>query len=492
MAIKTKWLITLTLPIVFLTTTVSLLPAANPKDPSSIAEELSRKELAEEHYKRGLAHYRQKDYFQAKVEFDKVLILDPKHKKAGRYSKLTSSKIEKSIEKRGFYQKPAEGADRKTGVAEYLYEVGKSYYFTGQYKEAVQKFKQALLINPSHKGVQGYLRQIEKGLSLEAIVNKEIAVRKEAKLSVARKAGPGLSPGELKKKRAKQAGIDIKRQAKQEFKKGKSCYSSGKYQDAVIHFQKALELKPDYSSASKDLKKSRVRLEKEKVKKAKEQAKKKAEEVKRKIKEAELKAEQEAKEAKIRAKQDAKEARKKAKEAKKKAKEAKKKVKEAGVEVKQRAEQVKNGIEVKEKEAEIKGRAEEVKKPVKEAGIESKEEITEAKTTEKAGKLELKKEKKEEKEQIEKLAKEIARAKKLKENAEEKFSAERAKGYYLEGKDCYRAHQFAEAVKLFQKALELKEDYRKASKYLEKAMKKLEREKVKNTGKEENSLTKPR
>ena len=485
MAIKTKWLITLTLPIVFLTAAVSLLPAANPKDLSSVTEELSRKELAEEHYKRGLAHYRQKDYFQAKVEFDKVLILDPKHKKAERYSKLASSKIEKSIEKRGFYQKPAEDADRKTGVAEYLYEVGKSYYFTGQYKEAVQKFKQTLLINPSHKGAQGYLRKIEKGLSLEAIVNKEIAVRKEAKLSVARKAGPGLSPGELKKKRAKQAETDIKRQAKQEFKKGKSYYSSKEYQDAIIHFQKALELKPDYSSASKNLKKSRVRLEKEKVKKAKEQAKKKAKEVKRKIKEAELKAEQEAKEAKIRAKQDAKEARKKTKEAKKKAK-------ETGIEVKQKTEQVKNGIEVKEKEAEIKGRAEEVKKPVKEAGIESKEEITEAKTTEKTGKLKPKKEKKEEKKQIEKLAKEIAEAKELKEGAEEKFLAERAKGYYLEGKDCYRAHQFTEAVKMFPKAVELKPDYRKASKSLEKAMRKLEREKAKNAGKKENSLTKPR
>ncbi|MEA3328958.1 MAG: tetratricopeptide repeat protein, partial [Candidatus Omnitrophota bacterium] len=185
-------------------------------------EDQARKELISEHYEHGLACYRQKDYFQAKVEFDKVLVLDPGHKKAKRYSGLALKKAEQYI---------GRAVEPKTQLSGYLYELGKGYYLLGQYQEAVQKFKQVLLVNPSHEGAQVYLGQIKGQKSLEEIVNKEIAVRQQTKLGV-RRRGVGTKDSrqiekktEIKVKQDKKAekGPEklAKKKAKQEAKEAK-------------------------------------------------------------------------------------------------------------------------------------------------------------------------------------------------------------------------------------------------------------------------------
>jgi tetratricopeptide (TPR) repeat protein len=404
-------------------------------------EALSRRELISQHYKQGMTYYRQKEYFQARIEFDKVLILDPEHKRAKRYAKLVFKKIEKDIKRsKPSHRVAGKIIDEKIDMSEYLYELGKNYYLLGKNQEAIKKFEQALLVNSTHKGAQIYLEQVQKELVLKTTVAREMTARKEAKLEARRRKleqekGKQQARDKLRaEKEAKKKARDAEREAKKEAKEAKTEERpeklSRQYQEAIVHFQKALELRPGYSTASKYLEKSQRKLEEQKAKSIKE------------------------------------EIREKEKQARK----------EAKLEARRRKLEQEKG----KQQARDKLRAEkEAKKKARDAEREAEKEAKEAKTEERPEKLKAEVEREQEKKKRKRLAKEITKAEKLKKEAEEKFLLEKVEGYYLEGKDCYRSRQYSEAIRLFQKALELKPDYTKASRYLKRSRNKLEKEKRK-------------
>ncbi len=417
-------------------------------------------EITEEHYRQGMDYYRQKEYFRAKVEFDKVLFLSPGYKSAEKYLKLAAQETVKDLDKKAKedYQgkKPPR---RKASVCEYLYDSGRDSYFAGRYQEAFQSFKQVLLLEPVHKGATVYLLQIRDNLVASNAVSSEVTEEIEQRTKLRKEAVRLKAQKKAEEKQAREAKKEAKKEAKAEKKKAREA---GKAE-----------------SKSQRVKESEEKKAWKEAVKQKKQEKKLAAQVARAEK---LRAREAKKEAKKAAKAEKKKAREEAKGKKKveigaKEEKDKKEQKELAAEVVQSKELDARQVREKAREEEKKAREEaKTKKKIeakakKEAQRKLKQEKKEAREHLRKAREEKVRKKKREK----RLASELAEVKKLQLNAEERAIAERVIGYYLEGKDCYHYRQYKEAIELFQKALELDPDYSKAANYLKKAQKKLDR-----------------
>ncbi len=439
---------------------------------SEIAEAGRRKqvpvttEITEEHYRHGLDYYRQKEYFRAKIEFDKVLFLSPGYKSAGKYLKLATRKIATDLAKRAEedYQRK-KLSRRKESVCEYLYDSGRDSYFAGRYQKAFQSFKQVLLLEPAHKGATVYLLQIRENLTASNAVSSEVTEEIEQRTKLREEAARLKVQKKAEEKQAREA----KKQAREARK------------------------------SARQEEKERREAEKKAGKEARKELKIKRQEAKRLLREAKQEEKKKKKEGKILAAETAKLRKLKAREAKKNAKEERKKAREEAKgkkKVEIRAKEEKDKKEEKELAAEVvqskKLDVRQAREKAREEEKKAREEVKTKKKIEAEAKKEarrkLKQEKKEARERLRKareeevrkkkrekiLASELIEAKKLQLNAEEEAIAERVIGYYLEGEDCYHYRQYNEAIELFQKALELDPDYKKAANYLKKAQKKLD------------------
>jgi len=140
-------------------------------------------EITKEHYQQGLDYYRRKDYFRAKVEFDKVLFLSPDYKNAKKYLKSATQKMLKDLKERSKEDyRVKEAPRRKASVCDYLYDSGRDYYFAGRYQEAFERFKQVLLVNSAHKGAKVYLLQIQKELHAKNVLKAEVTEEVEERI----------------------------------------------------------------------------------------------------------------------------------------------------------------------------------------------------------------------------------------------------------------------------------------------------------------------
>jgi tetratricopeptide (TPR) repeat protein len=130
---------------------------------------------------------------------------------------------------------------------ETVYEEGKSAYRKRDYKIAMRKFEQAVLIKPDHHYASRYLKRSKQKLLIF-----------EGKKSAETVSKPVVSDVSFKRPlanhRTQREGFDDC------YKQGKRLYLSGDYGGAIVQFEKAVAIDPNHRYASRYLKHSQKKL----------------------------------------------------------------------------------------------------------------------------------------------------------------------------------------------------------------------------------------
>lgn len=245
-------------------------------------------------YREGKDWYKKKNYDEAKVKFEGVLMLDPDHSGSKRYLHLMTAKAEKAQqqkieegkrkkkkkeekEKKDKKLQGKEDAKRKKNRIKLIYEDAKRSYRKGNYEEAKIKFEKVTEIEPAYKDTKQYLRltaektEIADGEERREEEDKErwqvIEVAEEEDREEEKEDKWQLSKVEKKKEKREDAKRkqerrkrEQKKQTKQELKEINSIYKEGKkqydvvrYGEAKLKFKETLKLNPTHEGAKKYL-----------------------------------------------------------------------------------------------------------------------------------------------------------------------------------------------------------------------------------------------
>ncbi|MCK4423400.1 MAG: hypothetical protein KAV18_04945, partial [Candidatus Omnitrophica bacterium] len=171
----------------------------------------AQKDVAEEHYKKGVRFYRDKEYLMAIEEFKLALKIFPGYKNAEGYVSRCQSKQSKADEK--FAQ---ELIERRKGKVAALLEQGLKYSQKGELQKSLAKIKQALELDPANEPALYYERYISKNIKKKRELWAKIETRKQD-----RKA---------------------KTDARNLLASGLGYYSRGLYDEAINQWEKVLPL----------------------------------------------------------------------------------------------------------------------------------------------------------------------------------------------------------------------------------------------------------
>ncbi|MFC1631333.1 tetratricopeptide repeat protein, partial [Candidatus Omnitrophota bacterium] len=288
------------------------------------------------HYNQGKKHFKNKDYIAARKEFKDILIFDPKNKyalNAIEKVEATIRKEEREAEQKRRQEEKLAAKQRKETIAQHFGQ-GKIYVHERKYTQALEEFKQVLILDPGNTTAEKFIIECRKLLVKSQRLKKEhLSKVKQAEKQALRQAQQELANrAEQKAREEERARLEAEQETKkqrqekikQHLAQGKIYWHQNQYAQAVEELKQVLILEPDHRSAEKLLLKSKKRvalaqrreqerLEKDKQRQAqawRREQERLEEEKQRQEREAEREAEQariEAEQAKIKAEKKAQE-----------------------------------------------------------------------------------------------------------------------------------------------------------------------------------------
>ena len=197
------------------------LPALKAEAPPERIKEVPKKEIAENHYLKGLTYYKQADYLKAIEEFKKVPPQAREYKKATKAIAKCQAKLEKTL---------SEEEKAARAVARVREELGKEqkvfyepyytqalvHYNKGEWQKTANACYKVLALDPEHKGAEEYLAKAKKELEKIARLKREEERRKKIK---------------------------------EYYSKGLGYYQKDKLDKAKKEFQRVLSLEPKHTGA---------------------------------------------------------------------------------------------------------------------------------------------------------------------------------------------------------------------------------------------------
>jgi type IV pilus assembly protein PilQ len=225
----------------------------------------ARQAAIRNYYALGKDYYKEREFIEAIVQWNKVLALDPEHEVAKDIARA-EEKLQEIIEERKLKEQEAQRVrERQEELAQErsqaeekrrlavesqekicsYYDQGKTYYWTGDLKRARMQFMKVLTLDPEHKKALKYKKKCEKEL-LDAAQKEELAKQEKEKLKQEK-----LAKRLQKEKEAEIAGY---------YELGKKYYKEGSYLEAIDVFKKILALDAGDLEAKKYLDRSQEKL----------------------------------------------------------------------------------------------------------------------------------------------------------------------------------------------------------------------------------------
>ncbi len=192
------------------------------------------------HYEKGKALFRQGQYKEAILEFEKAVKLVPNHRYAPRYLQRSKEKMQAQgkVAVASAQEMSPQDKEFKTN-----YEEGKYLYRQGQYAQAEPFFEKAVELKPNHRYASRYLER-----------NKEKQAEKQAISQPL--ASPSLPAAGVATPQAEKQSVN-EETFNRFYEEGKRLYRQGQYAQAGPFFEKAVELKPNHRYASRYLERSK-------------------------------------------------------------------------------------------------------------------------------------------------------------------------------------------------------------------------------------------
>ncbi len=191
------------------------------------AEKEERLRLKREAEEKRHQEARLKKAQERKAREEKLAKLKPEEeaREHARQEKLAKLKAEKEEE----LKKQAQERQRRKELRLHLAQ-GKIHYYREQYEQAIEEFKQALLIDPEYSSAGEYIHKCQKGI--EEQKQKELLAR-EKEAARLKKTAELIREEKEKEKLEK---------IKELYGRGKSYFRRGQYLEAVACFEKVIEL----------------------------------------------------------------------------------------------------------------------------------------------------------------------------------------------------------------------------------------------------------
>lgn len=203
-------------------------------DTTERAAQIARQAQIKKHYTQAKVYYKAGEFAKAIEEFEKVLTLNPEHRKSKKYIAKAKAELKEIEVAKWSAAKRAEEEARAKEISQY-YDLGIKNYKERKFGLAIDQFKKVLALNPEHKGAKKYIGRAKAELEAQA--------RRKAKVEAAKKA------------RAKAQAIE------KHYNIGRIYYKNGKLLEALEEFDKVLALAPEHRGAIKYVGKAGAQLE---------------------------------------------------------------------------------------------------------------------------------------------------------------------------------------------------------------------------------------
>ncbi len=236
---------------------------------TNLAAEIEReekiKDLTEQEkeqiYENAKTLYRQGDYKNAAVEFEKVVAFSPEHPYAGRYLERCNEKIAAGITTpiTTAPAVPAKTTPEAVGTApalrlgqspyspaeseDEIYARAKDLYRSEQYADAIPEFEKVLALNPNHNYAGRYIQACREKLGQPVAVPSVTPTVTPTAPTLA----PAVTPAEVPA-----AAPTVSGETEDEiYARAKDLYRNEQYADAIPEFEKVLALNPDHRYAGR-------------------------------------------------------------------------------------------------------------------------------------------------------------------------------------------------------------------------------------------------
>ncbi|MFH1943263.1 MAG: PorV/PorQ family protein [bacterium] len=230
-----------------------------------------RQRRIQEGLRAGREYIQKEDYFNARLEFSRVLREDPSNAEAQQLIRDTAVREQELQDRREAellrQDREQEQQRRDNAFVEQRFNEGNEALTRGDYKKAIEKFQQALERDPESPHVNSYLRQAR--IELENEVNQLIARAKQLQrqgsfseaykmLNRAKDQTEGIAElqsrvlGEIQE-------LDRVVDFMNYLQDGQQQYARGDYEAAARLYQRALDLFPNHSIAKERLRNALAR-----------------------------------------------------------------------------------------------------------------------------------------------------------------------------------------------------------------------------------------
>ncbi|MFH1824335.1 MAG: tetratricopeptide repeat protein [Candidatus Firestonebacteria bacterium] len=214
-------------------------------------------DLSKIHYEKGLDYYKNSELDKAKAEWQKSLEFCQGYELSIKYLKILEE--EKFIE----YQK-----DSFNTIIKDFFENGLCYYRKGDFKKAVEEWKQALSLSPDNKQILTFIKKTGKEVKeAEEVKKVNPAPSGGAWVNPAPSGGAWVNPapsGGAWVNPAPSGITKVKKEKTVDEKKvsglyymGLKYYKQGKINEAIELWEQVLKLDPNNEKARKNLEKTR-------------------------------------------------------------------------------------------------------------------------------------------------------------------------------------------------------------------------------------------
>lgn len=258
-------------------------------------------ELADEHFYRGLVHFRQKNYALAKADLEKALEYKPSLEEAQVYIERVNEKLNQAqsqiqallargeaLERKGRYieatneylqvlEKDSENAIARARIdrlrprverhVQNKFKEGVNLFDNKEYLSAREAFTTVLSIDPNHKEAKAYMSRVRSAINDEIsqhLVRAEQAAQRGEwpaafdSYSQALSLDPQNSRA-LKGKQEAQTKVEVN----SILDNGRAKIAERNFREAVALFENALKLDPSNEAVNTELRAARAKLEEE-------------------------------------------------------------------------------------------------------------------------------------------------------------------------------------------------------------------------------------